>query len=301
MAGSQVRMSSVGKPMLASPVESTAKCTYPLYAAPKLDGIRCIVKEGVAYSRSLKRIPNLKIQELVADLDNLDGELICGEPTDKNVFQATTSAVMSKDGDLDNVRYYVFDAPDHIGDFKRRYDSLLGRSAQYLPSWVQVLTQVLIASETELLQFEERVLTAGYEGLILRSIGGGYKHGRSTLKEGGLLKLKRFYDAEAEVVGFQELQHNHNVAVVAENGNLKRSSHQSGKYPSGVLGALLVRRPDGAEFGIGSGFTAAQRLDIWLQRDKLLGSLAKYKAFAVGEVDAPRFPVFLGFRDRSDV
>lgn len=49
------------KPQLA--IEHTKVKTQPanMYMSEKLDGIRCIVFGGVAYSRSLKPIPNTSI------------------------------------------------------------------------------------------------------------------------------------------------------------------------------------------------------------------------------------------------
>ena len=52
----------------------------------------------------------------------------------------------------------------------------------------------------QILDYEKRILEDGFEGVMLRSPLGKYKMGRSTLKEGILLKLKRFEDAEATVV-----------------------------------------------------------------------------------------------------
>ena len=103
-------MKQIIKPMLAVEVNFD-KLRYPIYTQPKLDGIRVIVKDGVVYSRSLKAIANKHVQSLFGHLHGLDGELIVGNPTAHNVFQKTTSGVMSKDGEPD-VTLYVFDMWD---------------------------------------------------------------------------------------------------------------------------------------------------------------------------------------------
>ena len=41
------------KPMLASQIDDLSSVEYPVYASYKLDGIRAIIYQGVAYSRSL--------------------------------------------------------------------------------------------------------------------------------------------------------------------------------------------------------------------------------------------------------
>ena len=79
-------MKQVIKPMLAVEVDFN-KLRYPVYAQPKLDGIRVIIKDGVVYSRSLKPIPNKHVQSLFGHLHGADGELIVGDVTAQDVFQ----------------------------------------------------------------------------------------------------------------------------------------------------------------------------------------------------------------------
>jgi DNA ligase-1 len=72
----------------------------------------------------------------------------------------------------------------------------------------------------------------------------------------------------------------------------------------GTLGALKVRDvTTGIEFNIGTGYTAAQRAELWAMwlAGTLAGKIAKYKHFEVGVKEAPRFPVFLGFRNPLDM
>jgi DNA ligase-1 len=44
----------------------------------------------------------------------------------------------------------------------------------------------------------------------------------------------------------------------------------------------------------------AERSQIWRHQTDYLGRIAKIKYFAVGMKDAPRHPVFLGWRDPVD-
>jgi DNA ligase-1 len=282
------------KPMLASPVELN-NVSYPLLASPKLDGIRAIVKDGVVLSRSLKPIPNKYVQGLFAKrLEYCDGELIVGEPTSLTCYRDTLSGVMSEKGEPD-VKFWMFDYIRHPTDpYIARRECLT--HSRFSP----VLEQVIVADEKELLYYEEQCLTLGYEGLILRDPNAKYKFGRSTANEGYLLKLKRFVDAEVEVIGFEERMHNGNEATVSELGRTKRSSHKANKSGRGDLGALVCRLPSGVEFNIGTGFTDDDRATIWADRDNLVGRLAKFKSFPIGGKEAPRHPVFLGWRDERD-
>ena len=284
------------KPLLASPVKDANKLKFPVLASPKLDGIRCIIIDGVAMSRSLKPIPNAHVQALFGkpEYEGLDGELICGSPTDDDVYRKTNSAVMSKDGQPD-VTFYVFDTISlPLTPFRVR--------ATYLTSGgpVVTLSQTEINDANELLVYEREMVDRGYEGVMIRDPDAHYKFGRSTSNEGILLKLKRFTDDEAVVVGFEEQMHNANEAKKDALGHTERSSHKEGMVPKGTLGALVVER-GGQQFNIGTGFSAALRQEIWNNRDSWLGKIVKFKHFEIGAKDLPRFPVYQGLRDPIDM
>jgi DNA ligase-1 len=69
-----------------------------------------------------------------------------------------------------------------------------------------------------------------------------------------------------------------------------------------TMGCLNVRDlKSKVEFSIGTGFDADLRKHIWEGRKCVLGKIVKYKYFAGGSKDKPRFPVFLGFRDKRDM
>jgi DNA ligase-1 len=282
------------KPMLACDA-NLRKLMYPLIASCKLDGVRAVVRGGVVYSRSNKPIPNPHVQALFSKFEHYDGELIVGEPNSKTVYRDTVSGVMRHDGEP-NVRFFAF---DHIEYLSHTYARRHARITTSPCGNVILHASELITGHMELLAYESDALEQGYEGLILRDIGTPYKCGRSTVKEGFLLKLKRFVDDEAVIVGFEERMHNGNEALTNELGRTKRSSHQANKTGRGDLGALVVRN-ESCMFSIGTGFTDFERATIWNNRDKYLGQLVKYKHFPVGGKDLPRHPVFIGFRDRSD-
>jgi DNA ligase-1 len=287
------------KPMLASPAGPVIP--FPMLLSPKLDGIRCLIIDGVACGRSLKPIPNKHVQALFGrpEFNGLDGELIVCDPTAKDVFQVTSSGVMSVEGEPD-VQLHVFDDFTEPGGFSRRLHAAHRRIKTRL--YFIAVPHHDIIEEVDFLNYEEDYLEAGYEGVMLRHPDGPYKFGRSTAKEAWLLKVKRFVDAEAKVIGFSEAQHNANEAKRNELGQLERSSHKAGKVGKQMLGALIVKDlKTGVEFDIGTGFTEAQRQLLWAYGDNLMGKVVKYKSQPTGVKDKPRFPVFLGFRDVVDM
>jgi len=315
------------KPMRGTAVDSDLeKLRYPLLASAKLDGIRCLIvdpawyrayipyqpkhityirqaKHALAVSRTLKPIPNRHVQ---SELDKpefigLDGELIVGSPVAKNVYRETNSAVMSHCGFPAFKLFYFDDWRPTTLDFEERHYRL-----SHLPD-TEVTTQLTHSTCTnykELESIEEGFINAGFEGAILRDPDALYKYGKSTLKEGGMLKLKRFKDSEAQIVGFEERMHNANDAILDELGYTKRSSHQENKIPTGTLGAFIVKdihNPSIPEFKIGTGFTAQQALTFWMYRSEYLKKIVKYKHLPYGIKDKPRHPVFLGFRHLEDI
>ena len=287
------------RPMLACNAEIN-KLTYPLMASPKLDGVRCCIRDGQALSRTLKRIPNGFVRKHLnhAYLNGLDGELIVGDPTSRACYRTTVSGVMSHEGEP-AFTFYVFDLTDYDRGFQERFAEL-GRRTDGI-SFVERLPHAIVYSAEDLAGYESRMVAQGYEGVILRDMHAPYKFGRSTVKEGYMLKVKRFVDGEAEIIGFEEEMFNANEATTDERGYAKRSSHAAGKVGKGTLGAFLVRdATTGVEFSVGTGLTADERALCWTDRHALIGELIKYKSFEVGIKDKPRHPTFLGFRDRSD-
>ena len=281
------------KPMLACNVDLT-KLKFPVLASPKLDGVRAIIRDGVVLSRSLKPIPNRHVQMMFGrpELEGLDGELILGDPTHPEAYRRTVSAIMSIEGDPD-VDFHVFDRWDR--DYP--YNEVALSYGLTIP-----VCSTPIHNMEELEEYEVALLDKGYEGVILRDPQSPYKFGRSTVKEGYLLKLKRFADSEAEILGFEELMHNHNEATINETGHHERSTKQDGLLPADMLGALIVRDiHSGEEFKIGTGFTAAERKKFWKLKAILRCTLVKYQYFPTGSKEKPRFPSFQGFRHQIDL
>ena len=101
---------------------------------------------------------------------------------------------------------------------------------------------------------------------MLHRGGSIYSAGRSD----DLLKLKPYEDAEARVL-----------------------AHLPGKGKfQGMLGALLVERPDGRRFRIGTGFSDAQR-----RNPPPIGALVTYQYHGLTGSGLPRFASFMRIRD----
>lgn len=291
-----------------------------LIISPKVDGIRVLCHPTLGpVTRSLKPVPNDFIRSILSNprLHGLDGEVIVGELAHPNQFNETTSGVMTRTGKPD-FRYYAFDQfydPGNqswelniayearqrrmeyrVYNYETESDENAGFSRVHQLESEAINENPIGIVSAELDIWEENYLSRGFEGLMIRKASGKYKLGRSTLKEGILVKVKRFEDCEAEVIGYEELLRNKNVPTRNVLGYTERSDHQAGKEGAGTLGALVVHANPWGRFNIGSGFDAATRDKLWAEKVMLIGRKVKFKHQKVGQVDKPRFPIFLGFR-----
>lgn len=297
------------KPLLAGKFDQ-AKQKFPALASAKLDGVRCIIVDGVAMSRSLKPIPNRYVQKMVGKsrYNGLDGELMVGFVGGKDVYRNTVSAVMREDGEP-HFTFWVFDKVPHNSErvgtngYRFRLESIKKFDGE---DCIKVLPHFEIADMEALDKFEAKQLERGLEGVILRDPNGKYKFGRSSTNEGILIKLKRYEDSEAEIIGVEELLSNQNAATTNALGHTERSSHKDNMVPQDTMGCLNVRDlKTKVEFSIGTGYDADTRKRIWelfkKAPNKVLKTIVKYKYFPTGSKDKPRFPVYLGPRDPRDM
>jgi DNA ligase-1 len=211
---------------------------------------------------------------------------------------------MTEEGEPE-FQYCVFDyvSDDLKKPYEERCEDLSAwYKAQTNPGIVELLLPQLVNSLTEFKQLEEQYIQQGYEGIILRSVGGPYKCNRSTLKEGYLLKLKRFLDSEAIIKGYEEKLHNDNIKETSELGLSKRSTKKANLRGADTLGALVVTDiKTGLTFSVGSGFDDNMRKEIWSNQTRYVNKIVKYKYQPSGGKALPRFPVFLGFRSAIDM
>lgn len=280
---------------------------WPLLVSPKMDGIRAVVRGGQVLSRKLIPIPSRFAQDMFGHLEGMDGELTAGDPTSSTCYRDTFSACMTI-GCTTPLQYNVFDLCDRsvYEGFVHRYAELKHWVDDQEPECVRLVPQTAVYGEVQAEKLEQEYLDEGYEGLILRATTGPYKYGRSTLKQGWMLKLKRFLDSEAEIIGFEELMRNGNEATTDALGYTKRSSHKMGLVPMDTLGALICRDPkcfpdvESFKIGVFKGFPKTELQEIWYRRGEYLGLWCKYKYVLYGAKDRPRHPRGVGFRHRID-
>lgn len=194
----------------------------------------------------------------------LDGELWIG----RGRFEEVSDLVRGLHGGDDawrQVRFMVYDLPSDPATFDARVTRMRALVAGARVPWLHAVPQFRVAGDAELDARLHTVVAAGGEGLVLHHQHARYVVGRSN----DLLKYKLHDDAEARVVGY---------------------APGHGKY-AGQLGALLVERPDGLRFRIGSGFSDAERA-----HPPARGSWVTYRYEGTTAKGTPRFARFLRVR-----
>jgi DNA ligase 1 len=293
------------KPMKA-PSESVvnlADLRYPAFLSPKIDGMRTMGVGRRLLSSSLSEFPNDHLNATMdcLGLSGIDGELVVGEAFGQDVLRRTMSGITAQQGEPD-FTLYAFDVWSSTAGFRDRQMAL--RSMVHdLPirirARVRIVPQMLVELPGEAAQLEDTWLHMGFEGAMYRSIAGPYKFGRCTWREANVLKVKRFVDAEAVLVGIEEAMANSNG--LAPSG--RRSTHRAGLLGKGELGMLrAMDLQTGAAIKVGPGrLTKAERVAIFRNPDAFMKKVFTYKHFAHGAHEAARHPVFKCWRHPIDL
>ena len=291
--------------------------SYPLKVSKKYDGIRCILGGGELWSRSFKPLPNIQLRKYLADLIEFSksNEIVCdGElwsPT--KTFQEIVSYVMTYDKDLtgSNLRYCLFDAMSvkaWNGDTEAVFNtrSLWLKDVIFEKDTVLVVPQLLVSEPESLQNLLERELEAGGEGLIARSPSGFYKHGRCTMREANIYKIKQFETITVTVIDVRPLTRIMSDALRERDvlGNYKAVNKKAEREVTDELGALVVRTNGGTILRVGSGFDwrggDKDRVLLWEKQDQLIGRRCDITYLKVGVKDKPRMPVFIRWNDESN-
>lgn len=313
------------RPMLAERIvdergEMKDGLRFPLYASFKLDGYRCLIWQGRAWTRAGKLHQCQAVQTFaskvwhkasemfgpISDSWALDGELMI-----PGANFNTAGGLLRRADYTGPFSYIVYDIAGTGMNFRTRMESALWMwqdafKDSALP--IRFLRHYWIEDMTQLLGLEKQALEAGYEGLCTRAPYGMYKSGRGTWKDQVLCKLKRWHNAEAQVTGVLPRMENLEEGTTNAWGLTERGKKKDFLEPTDVLGSLdvvgLNGKWKGATFSIGTflGLTDEDKAQLWREREDLIGKVVTYKFLPIGDEEnaRPRHPVFLGFRPDWD-
>lgn len=308
------------KPLLACNEEiNLDEIRYSLLASTKLDGCRCIFKDGNMLTRSLKQVPNKQLQEKFQPLKDysknnnviLDGEIYSHELTFQEIISFfmtedfTDKKTVKKFGKImeipEHLNFYCFDGIKHEQfnePFGMRVINNVNKWCQLFPNLMTEVKQTVVYNKNDTITYFEEVLEQGYEGLILRDPEGRYKFGRCTLKEGLIYKLKKFLDFDGQIIDIiQATEVDENVEkTINELGYSKTSRKKDDRNLINKASAVLVKF-NNKDLKVTLAMTDEEKNEIWNNKEKYINKWITYKAMIIGSKDVPRHPVFLRFRD----
>lgn len=302
------------KPNLACDYDE-AKLRFPLIAMPKLDGVRALNVNGKIYARTLKRFDNPFLAERFDKevFTGFDGELALGDWTSQSLCRDTTGFVnrkTAKEGKpvQADIHWWIFDClyesfidSPYVERLSAASSFVTELRVNYGMDFLKLVPHVWVNSVEEIAHYENLWLTQGFEGVILRDPNGLHKNGRSTVKTGAYLRIKRFVDAEAKVIALTEAMENQNEAKTNELGRTERSSHKENLVPKGMIGNLVCEY-EGEQILVGPGeMTHEDRIFYWNNPSMILGEMITFKTFLHGKKDKPRFPTFKQIRPKNDI
>ena len=275
------------KPMLAHKFDP-AKVVWDdyVYMQPKLDGVRCLFTKNGAFSRTGKRFMNIK--HIEKDLEHvfealpwlvLDGELYNHNLRDN--FEKIISLVRKQKPTEEDkyearvwTQYHVYDYTgiDYKSGEGQRYRQRmhnLNVSDIYSPS-VRHVESKIVATPAMSKVIHQEHLDKGYEGSIMR-LNSTYQQKRTY----SLMKIKDFYEAEAEIIGWVE-------------GKGKRI---------GTIGKFIAADSDGNRFGMPVMDKFKYLQDNFEKMQGWKGKIATFTYFERTKANSYRHPLFKSLRN----
>lgn len=291
--------------------------SYPVVVEPKYDGVRCIAigREGVVtlFSRNGKEFENFEEvrKYLEREMPNdfvFDGEIMHATLLGDEGYHAVMKrckASTGKNVEGNPVCYQVFDGMDLLN-----WEAQTGKDIQFRDRRTKIEFHVadmrkndgivrlapshIAHSSEELLSLYQAYIDDGFEGVIIKTLDGGYTFKRNKT----WMKLKPMDTVDLEIVDVLEGE---------------------GKY-AGMMGVLICRgEHDGKTIstGVGTGFTDDMRRDLWQKylvdkeecsRNVLIGHVieVRYQDMTQDQDSrgsntySLRFPAFVRFRSDSD-
>ena len=262
-------------PMLAHDYHKRGKdIKFPCFVQPKLDGVRCIFKNGVLTSRQGKVFPNMEhITQDLKDVDLvLDGELYSNTLN----FQQFVGLVRKKkhnDAEKQLLRQVKFHVYDCVNDkpFSERTEAINALFSQRLYAFSEPLLTEECKIKEDLKKFHDKYVAEGKEGLIIRNKDGLYQ---LAARSKDLQKYKEFEDAEFKVTGFTD-----------------------GEGLEKGLVIWVCETSAGKSFHVRPRGTHEARAEIFNEAKDYVGKSLTVRYQELTEEGIPRFPVGIAFRD----
>ncbi|MGR6839847.1 DNA ligase [Aliivibrio wodanis] len=235
------------------------------WLSEKLDGIRAYWTGSELLTRKGHKIYTPKWFTDPLPAHAIDGELWAG----RGGFQKVARTVLDFKPDEEawrDIRFMMFDLPGSVGVFPKRYHELSAMEKSFKVPHLKLVVHHPVNSEEQLFNILDDISARNGEGVMLRKLDTIYRSGRSD----DLIKVKKHDDDEAIIVGYTD---------------------GKGKY-KGMVGAFILRMPNGKEFKIGSGLSDAVRAN-----PPEIGTQITYRYNGYTDNGIPKFARYLAVRE----
>lgn len=286
------------KPMLAKEYNGQ-ELNFPIWAQPKLDGVRAIWNGKQLLSRSGKQI--LGVPHIVKYLNTYCPNLYWdGELYNPKLDFETLVGLVKRTKNIDEasalqVQYHIFDIPIDCVPFNQRCAAIKDYWNTILPPFIKIVSTRKLSKMPK----DDNLNLYGdkYEGTMLRCQSNLYVGKRSST----LLKVKNFKDAEFLIIDTRPLLTFEKIKLTKREPGAKQYADGSW-YRNGppievpdMLGSLVCTTKQGIHFEVGSGFTDEQR--ALYGKNNPTGKMATIKYQELTKHKVPRFPTFKCIRD----
>lgn len=257
----------------------------------KLNGNRCTYYNGEFYTRQNKKY--IGLDHIKADIEKIpnakgyvfDGELIYKNNeglSDSSAFQKGTGIANNKSKSKEELKLVLFDMLS-----KEEFDNKVSKDTykirkkhlldlkQYETENIEIVQMFYEgADQSEIWKWLDFCEQNDMEGCML-NLDTPYECKRTK----SLMKIKKFYDFDLQIVGYEE-----------GTGRNK-----------GRLGAFVVNY-NGNQVKVGSGYSDEERINFWNDIDKYIGRVitVKYKEISKDKktgLESLQFPVYCGIRE----
>lgn len=217
---------------------------------------------------------NAELEELgVPHGFHLDGELYL-HGMNFSEIHSRVSRKTNIHSDFMDIEYHVFD----LCNSRPMGERIVQLFSIEDGSCIKIVPSKLLEATAEAIITQMNQFTSwGYEGIIVRHPGAPYELRRSPY-------VMKFKPRKTDV--YRIIDTKEEISITGE--------------AKGTLGALVCCGDDGALFGVGSGFTQAQREELWSQRDSLPGTFVEVYYQHLTPAHVPRFPVYKAMIRRSE-
>lgn len=271
-----------------------AGVTWPKIGMPKVDGVYGRNNAGRFLGRSGKQLKNkfVTARFSAAVFDGMHGELTLGNnPTLPTLCIDTSAAVRRVNGEPD-IYWWIWDyAPPSLESkgFAHRLEALIKCVIQLNIPTVLDMPFRFLRNADEAEEYYRKLRGHGYEGMVLRGVDDRFQGDkRASMANQFFLRRKPWLEEDGLVVGLLEGSSNTNEQEINERGLAFRRTHSAGMVPSGMVGTIIVRRPNGELANISPGRMSKDECRRQLQTQDLIGQYITYRHMGTGALNTLR-------------